>query len=319
MLGRMQQDRHPAPTASVAVVTRNRAPHLDRCLASLAASVPDDVEVLVVDNGSTDGTAAVVARWQGRMPNLRSLVEPEPGASRARNLALRRAKGDVVAFTDDDNRATPAWLPALLDAYRPGVVAAGGPVVLEWPGGRPTWVAPSVERWWSGLDLGPERRRLGPDDELFGCNLSVRRELALSLGGFDLRLGRVGRRLRSGDDWDLQRRLHRAGGEVLYVPAATVIHDVLPERRRFRWLLRRAFDQGGSDATRALAVGPDGASVASAFRRGGRHLVVAARELASGRQDGALLAAVEAVRSSGEAWGRALSRGRGAGPGPRGR
>ncbi len=306
---------------SVAVPTRNRAASLDRCLASMAGSLEDDVEVLVVDNGSTDGTAAVVAGWQRRMPNLRSLAEPEPGACRARNLALRAARGEVVVFTDDDNRATPAWIPGHRAAYGPGVVAIGGPVVLEWPAGRPSWAAPSVERWWSGLDLGPERRRLPPDVELFGCNLSMRREAALAIGGWDVGIGRVGRRLHSGEDRDIVQRLHRGGGAVLYEPSAVIRHEVLPERLRFRWLMRRAFDQGESEATMAMAKGAQGEEVSaiSVAQRARRHLATAGRELVGGRQEAAVLAAVAAASDSGEAWERALSRGRGGGGVPRGR
>lgn len=76
------------PSVSVAVCTRNRSRALARCLDSLAAQRFDSArtEILVVDNGSTDGTAAVVAGRQARLPRLRSLSEPVPGLSRARNL-----------------------------------------------------------------------------------------------------------------------------------------------------------------------------------------------------------------------------------------
>ena len=223
------------------------------------------MEVLVVDNGSTDGTAQTVRQWQPRLAGLQYLRESVAGLSRARNLALEQARGEIVAFLDDDARATPSWLSALRGAYEDGrVAAAGGPVTLSWPTGRPTWISPAMERWFSAVDLGSSLRELDDDEELFGCNLSVRGDVARAVGGFDPALGRIGRSLRSGEDWELLQRVRRAGGAVVYVPDAVVVHQVLPERLTLAWPLRRAFAQGRSDAVRAHADDAGGALRAEA-------------------------------------------------------
>lgn len=242
----------PRPRVSVAVCTRNRSGVLGGCLESLSTQTvdPATMEVVVVDNGSTDATAHVVTRYQERM-NLRYLREPTPGLSRARNLALEHAAGPIVAFLDDDARATPGWLAALLDAFEnDGVVAAGGPVVISWPARSPRWVSPAIERWFSGLHLGPAARALSDGEEVFGCNLAVRRDIARGVGGFAVHLGRVGRRLRSGEDRQFLDLVRQAGDDVLYVPDAVVVHEVLPERLHLTWPLRRAYEQGRSDAQR---------------------------------------------------------------------
>jgi hypothetical protein len=237
-------------------------------------------------------------------------------------VALERAEGEVVAFLDDDARATSGWLGALADAYEPGTAVAGGPVVLSWPGPPPRWVSPPLERWFSALDLGPYRRRLRADEELFGCNLSVRRDVALAVGGFDPTLGRVGRRLRSGEDWRLLQLVHGTGAAVAYVPEAVVVHDVLPERLRPWWLVRRAWDQGGSDATRAAARSRRllVADAGRAARQAVGGVPGPLRASVAGRSDHAVLGGVEVVRSlgyAGESLRRALSRGRpGAGADP---
>lgn len=241
------------PAISAVVCTRNRAHLLDGCLGSLTAQslAPEEFEVLVIDNGSIDRTAAVLDHWCERFANVRYEREGVPGLSRARNAGIASAHGDVVAFIDDDARATESWLASLLDAYRsrPGLAAAGGPVTLVWPSPPPAWLGPSMASWYSELDLGPARRLIGRDETLWGTNLSVRREAVAHLGGFRCQLGRVGRRLTSNDDIDLVRRLHQEGGDILYEPAAEVLHHVSADRLTRRWLLRRHYDQGRSDAT----------------------------------------------------------------------
>jgi glycosyltransferase involved in cell wall biosynthesis len=293
-------------SVTVAVCTRNRAASLGRCLASLAALEGRgiDLSVLVVDNGSSDSTAAITASWLGRLPNAKYVVEPRPGVSRARNRALERAEGDVVAFLDDDARATPGWVMGLVGAYTPGVAVVGGSVVLEWPGGRrPRWLAPELDRWFSALDLGPPTRPLPADEELFGCNLSVRRDVAVAIGGFDVSQGRIGRGLRSGEDWDLVERARATGATVLYAADAVVVHDVLPERLRPWWLARRSYGQGRGDAARALADRPaDGLEAAKAVSRQlARDLPVHLWSVAAGRAAEAGVGLLGASRSLGYA------------------
>ena len=237
---------------SVIVCTRNRASLLDRCLAGITAQGvdPDRHEVLVVDDGSGPATGAVARRWAARTPGLRYWRQPFAGLSHARNAGIRLARGDVLAYLDDDAIAQPGWLAALEEAYLawPGVAAVAGPVALSWPHGRPGWLEPALESWYSRVDLGPGPRLLGPDEKPFGANLSVHRTVAAALGGFDPKLGRRGGSLRSNEDVHFVERLRRGGGSVLYQPGAMVVHPVSGSRLTRRWLLRRSYAQGRSDA-----------------------------------------------------------------------
>ncbi len=238
--------------ATVAVCTRNRAALLAGCLASLDTQVhePDAVEVLVVDNGSTDGTADLLRRWSSREPLRRWVSEPRVGLSNARNTALHAAGREVVIFLDDDALVPPTWAAAHLAGYRPGagVGAIGGPVGLDWPTGRPGWVVDELTQWYSALDLGDEPGPYPNDHGPYGTNMSVWRSAALGVGGFDAQFGRRGRRLLSGEERDLSRRLVQAGWQLRYEPTAAVVQQVLPDRIHRSWLFRRAWAQGVSDA-----------------------------------------------------------------------
>jgi glucosyl-dolichyl phosphate glucuronosyltransferase len=238
--------------ATIAVCTRNRAHVLQRCLASLDSQVvdTDEIEVLVVDNGSTDGTSEVLRSWEQNGQLRRAVREPRVGLSNARNTALAVSDREVVIFVDDDALTPPVFGHAHLAAYEPAasVGAVGGPVGLTWPAGRPTWIIDELTEWYSALDLGdaagPYPNPHGP----YGTNMSVWRMAAIDVGGFDPRLGRSRRNLMSCEERDLSRRLVKQGWAIRYTPAAAVIQQVLSERLTRRWLLRRGWAQGISNA-----------------------------------------------------------------------
>ena len=238
--------------ASVVVCTRNRGAALAECLRSLAgqALVARGLEVVVVDNGSTDGTAQLLAAWAAEAGERTVVTEPVAGLSRARNRGIEASRGDVVLFLDDDAFAPRGWVAAHLAAYadRPEVVAVGGPVVLTWPDGRPAWLAPRLEHWFSALDLGDTAMEFPRGHGPHGTNMSVRRAALIDAGGFSPRLGRRGRSLLSSEERDLFERVWARGGHIRYEPAALILHRMLAERITRRWLLRRGWAQGRSNA-----------------------------------------------------------------------
>lgn len=241
---------------SAVVCTRNRAPWLARALSSLAAqTLPRATrEVVVVDNGSTDDTPAVIARASREDASVRGLVEPRAGLSRARNAGWRAARGRWVAFLDDDALAVPDWLERIAAAFatrepRPGCV--GGPITLAWPGARPPWLPAFMDDCFTAIDLSPVPTVLDGGRWLAGCNMAFARDDLEALGGFDERLGRAGESLLSMEDVALQRRLARAGRLPFYDPAIAVRHHVVPERISQAWVERRVHWNGVSSA-RAL-------------------------------------------------------------------
>jgi glucosyl-dolichyl phosphate glucuronosyltransferase len=252
---------------TVAVPTRDRQERLPSALEAIASELGREDELLVVDNGSTDGTGAVVEAFLGDMPGGKVVSEPAGGISAARNRALREARNPVVCFVDDDVRVQAGWLSALRSAWSgsaPNVACIGGPLLPEWQAPRPAWLADYLLYVICALDLGGERRRLDQTPRVgyaWGGNMSIRTEPALALGGFDPDRGiRPDDPSDRGEEEELQRRLARAGFETWYEPAATALHLVPPERLTedyFADAFRargRAEARGGSGRARGLAM-----------------------------------------------------------------
>ncbi len=237
--------------ASVIVPTRNRADRLDACLAALAhQTLPaEQFEILVVDNGSTDATAERITLWADRRPGLQRVEAPEPGVSRARNAGIAAARGELLAFVDDDAVPEPSWLATLLRAYDrwPRVGAACGRARLRLERRPPSWYGDFSETWYSAMDFGPTARLLlDPNEVPWSLNLSVRAALAREIGGFPEALGRVDGNLQSGEEFPFVSAVRATGMRIAYEPDAVVWHAVPAERLRLRWLVRRAWTEGRS-------------------------------------------------------------------------
>jgi GT2 family glycosyltransferase len=232
-------------TISVIIATFNRAALLEQCLSVLAAQPfePGD-EVIVVDNGSTDGTAGVLAAAEKTLTvPLRCLREMKPGKSRALARALEVATGDVLAFTDDDVDVGAQWLRAIRTAMSDRSVALmGGPVAARWESRPPRWLRHAEDG--SGrlaapialLNYGPDVADLG-DRTVLGANMAVRRDAFAMVGGFAAHLGKLRGTLLSGEDHDLCRRVKAAGLRGVYFPSALVSHWVPTRRMRIRYYL----------------------------------------------------------------------------------
>ena len=222
------------PDLCVIVPTRNRARILSELLASLVQQRTEGCftfEIVVVDNGSTDGTSRLVQKMAADCPvPMTCLVEPRPGKPFAANTGIAHARSDVLAFTDDDVVAEPAWLLGIWRCFREtDAEAVAGRILPLWVDGRPEWMTDHIMGKLGTLgcaDFGTERLVINPATRQYwwvGGNIAVRRELMERLGGFDVR------RLR-GEDAELFDRYRRSGVRVVYEPAAVVHHKIGKER-----------------------------------------------------------------------------------------
>ncbi|HVV11403.1 glycosyltransferase [Amycolatopsis sp.] len=190
------------------------------------------------------------------------------GLSGARNTAIDLAKGDVLAFLDDDAVAGPDWLAQLLAGYRdPRVLAVGGSASPRWPdGARPPLLPAGGEGtgeldWVVGCTYTGQPVTETPVRNLMGCNMSFRREAFRLAGLFTEDLGRVGRTPLGCEETELCIRLHQAspGALVLFRPSAAVRHRVTPDRLTWGYLRRRGWGEGLSKALVSRSVGADAA------------------------------------------------------------
>ncbi len=198
------------PKVSVVVCAYNAAATLDDCLVSLGKLHYPDVEVVLVNDGSKDGTEAIARKH----PWVRLVTTANQGLSAARNVGLSAATGEIVAYTDADVRVDPDWLTYLVQPFLASdVVAVGGPNVV--PADDP-WVAQCVARAPGGPTQVMFDDRIA--EHVPGCNLAVRRDALLAIGGFNPIF------LRAGDDVDVCWRLQGSGGKIGFAPAALVWH-----------------------------------------------------------------------------------------------
>jgi glycosyltransferase involved in cell wall biosynthesis len=244
---------------TVVVPTRNRRATL---VSTLQAVLPQAeavrAEVLVADNGSTDGTPEAVA--QATAGRARIVREETAGATRNRNTAARAARGEVLAFVDDDAIPRDGWLANVVAPFAdPRVVCVGGRVHLRFASPPPSWWDGSLDDYLAAYDRGPDPLDLGVRpwyESPRGANMAVRRDALLGVGGFNLRLGPRGARHTVGEESDLCLRLLARGGTIRYEPTAAVDHIIDPARLTPAWLFHRAFWNGWSEAIIALAHRP---------------------------------------------------------------
>lgn len=209
-----------AVDVSVMVCTRNRCEALARLLERLEQlAVPAGVrwELIVVDNGSTDGTAALLGAYCGALP-LRVVREPKRGLSRARNAGLAVATGDILLLTDDDCLPDVHWLATVRDEFAraPGLDVLGGRVELYDERDQPTTTRTSRERETITMVFNL--------DGIIGCNMAFRRSVLGVSGPFDVALG-GGTGAGAGEDVDFVYRALRAGLRAEYTPDVLVYHN----------------------------------------------------------------------------------------------
>jgi GT2 family glycosyltransferase len=245
------QRQTTAPTVSLVICTRDRPAELARCLASLPAQTRAPDQVLVVDNASRDDATRRAAMEAG----VEYVREDQPGLDIARNTGALRARGEIVAYTDDDVVLHPRWLERLAGAFDEEHVWAATGLVL--PAELATEAQCVFERHW-GFGRGFARKDFGtafyrssrqrgcPAWEIgAGANMAFRRRVFDAVGLFDERLD-VGAAGCSGDSELWYRILHR-GGTCRYEPAAVVFHH---HRKSFDALARqiRAYMSGHAAA-----------------------------------------------------------------------
>ncbi len=245
---------------SILIPTHNRAPILKRTLESLTAlETPRgiEVELIVVPNACTDDTLQVIDRMQSSLAfRMRYIEEPEASLNLARNRCIDEAKGEILAFLDDDVWVEREWLRGLIETYEsePADLLAGR-VTLWWETvSEPSWSSLSVEQLLSRLDYGERITEL-QKAKVAGANFSFRREVVKRVGGFAAGLDRAGQDLLSGGDTEFVTRALAAGFRLFYAPTMRVRHWIPPSRTSIKYLSELARSRGRTRVALAAKLG----------------------------------------------------------------
>jgi len=234
---------------SVVLCTYNRAESLRRTLCSLSAMrVPANLqwEVLVVDNNSSDHTRDVTEMAGGQLP-CRYLFEGRQGKSFALNTAIPQARGEIVAFTDDDVQLDRGWLVEIKRAFELfDCIGIGGKIIPVWNCEKPRWLeeegpyklAAAIVR----LDLGEEACEL--QQPAFGANMAFRRTAFEKYGLFKENLGPNPRNMIRGEDSEFSWRVIQGGEKLMYGPRVVVYHPVDEKRTTKKYFVSWYFNYG---------------------------------------------------------------------------
>jgi len=258
MRSTLASGRPEAPSFTVAICTRNRAPALERVLTSIAAAEPPSVnwELIVVDNGSVDRTAEVVDSFADRLP-VRRVYQPAAGLSNARNKAVESACGEHILWTDDDVLVRPLWLKAFANAFAANSDAAifGGAVL-------PLYEAPTAE-WFVAAEQQLRTllayRRFSGEVSLermpFGACYALRmQEQRKHLYDPDLGVA-PGRRI-GGEETAVLEAIYEQGGRGIWVEDGIVDHVISQDRQSVDYIVQfyRSHGFQHPDAARSPAM-----------------------------------------------------------------
>jgi glycosyltransferase involved in cell wall biosynthesis len=232
-----------SPILSVAICTYNRSDWLQKCLSSLELQCKDDtVEVLIIDNNSSDATFQVAQQFTGRLPNFKYIFEGMQGLSHARNRAIHDARGQYVAYLDDDAKAFSDWVNATIHFFEitPDASGVGGPYNAFSMILIPYWFPKEFGCW----SLGDETRKMRKGEWINGTNMAFKKQALIDVGGFDSGIGMTGNKISYGEETNLMLRMLALKMQLYYCAEMRVDHAVLPHKLKLRWLLHSCYANG---------------------------------------------------------------------------
>ncbi|GLY07361.1 glycosyltransferase family 2 protein [Actinoplanes sp. NBRC 101535] len=237
----MEPDNSSAVSIVIPTHSEKRWASLSRTIASaLNQTLPADEVVVVVDHNPS-----MAARVKQEFTGVTVLENAYArGASGNRNTGAFHTRTPFIAFLDDDTVASPAWLAEQVVPFEdPAVVGTGGGIIPAWEGPRPTWW-PDELLWAVGVSYTGMPTSTSPIRNVWSANMIVRRDAFLAVGGFRTGFGKLGDQNRP-EDTELCLRMSAVNnGHWVYVPHATIDHEVPAARSTFGFLIKRCYAEG---------------------------------------------------------------------------
>lgn len=206
---------------SVIIATYNRAPLLRRALLALSQQIlgPNQFEVIVVDDGSKDDTAAVCEAMRREVPSLRYVsTGTNDGVAHARNVGIGVATGDPILFTDDDCLPAPQWVERMSAALEREAIVGGA---VESPVSNFVKLCHNIAQFHAYMP----GQKSGPMDFIAGANMGFQRSVLEELNGFNADI-------ETSEDMEFILRAREKGYSAYFIPDAVVTHD--PDRTTLR-------------------------------------------------------------------------------------
>lgn len=240
---------------SIIIPTRNRALQLSKTLESISIQeLNNDIEIIVIDNGSNDNTKDIVSHFVKRIPNLIYKFDDMPGLLTGRHLGAEIASGEVLSFLDDDVELNPNYLRHLANTFtnNPSIHLATGPCLPEFEITPPKWLEYFWDKtsngkyctWLSLLDFGNAEMDISPMF-IWGLNFCIRKSTLVELGGFHPDCIPDHLQQFQGDgETGLASKAIKNGISAKYIPGLKLKHYVPKSRLTLEYFKKRAFYQG---------------------------------------------------------------------------
>ena len=248
---------------SIIISTYNNSASLIRTLASVVLQDADNRlwECVVVNNASTDDTAKCFEAFakQHAEVNLRMVDEPRKGLSYGRNCGIAAAKGQFVAFIDDDETIDKGFVSAYIDLfYNHSAFAAAGALKVCYETARPKWMSHYTEKMIANpVDLGNKITTITRTIVPAGGNMAFNKEVFNIYGYFDTNLGRQGETLLGGEENEFFDRIRNLGERIFYTPKAVAYHHISDRKLTAEYFDKLSYGVGVSKRLRAEKIGAE--------------------------------------------------------------
>ena len=239
--------------ATVAICTYNRASLLSLCIESIAMlDFPkNEFEVLVIDNNSTDATEDIYRQCVSKFStlNLRYVMETQQGIAHARTRGALDAKGEIIAYIDDDCLAEKNWLREIVSFYsdHPEAMSTGGRIIPVYTVPVATWYGKYFWGLVGNYDLGKKIFQMKGARYPSGANMHFRFTAFEKYGYFDSQLGRLGTSLMAGEEKAMYLKLLAGREKVYYLPQVIVYHHVEANKFDKNYVRRHSMGIGASE------------------------------------------------------------------------
>lgn len=244
------------PQITIAICTYNRASYLKDTLDDLAEQnlKPEQFEILVINNNSTDGTETVCEIFAKTHPNhqFRSVMEEKQGLSYARNRAAREAQTSVILYIDDDVKLPRHFVYTAIEyaKNRPSTMCAGGRIQVSFDDASPDWIPAELMPMFGLHDLGEYDKLYPPSNFPRGGNMMIRKSIFNAFGYFDPHLGRKGDQLLGSEEKHFFEQLRKNGVELHYWANLELTHRIGAKRLEEEYLREQSIGIGRSERMR---------------------------------------------------------------------